>query len=518
MPVTSGTLSGATSLPNLTEAGRSRQPETQNTGSSAARLSHPDLPGRMVQFSQSAGEPLRDLPFDRTRRQETAQNALARFLDSDTPAGAEETYEDMSGAQEIYEDMSGAQVQGESDDEGAYSYARSSAGQDADVYMEMRAPAGQDADLYEDMSGPVDRGDGEYDDVRAPARQDADLYEDMSGSVGRDDGEYDDVRAPARQDADLYEDMSGSVDRSDGEYDDVRAPARQDADLYEDMSGEQETYEDMSGAQVQGDDEGAYSYARTSAGQDADVYVEMSAPAGQDADLYEDMSGSVDRDDGEYDYVRASARQDADLYEDMSGAQETYEDMSGAQETYEDMSGAQETYEDMSGAQETYEDMSGDVYEDMQQGEALYTEPGAVYEEVAPPVREAPLDRTVDRTAAKALARQLKGVHPEVREQMQQLIAAGKVSSQDQLVRLTNEKTAHWVVQKRVDKWYQEGVDQFKKAGFPTSHLETVPTEELFSTIEEAIQRHDGLFKYNEVKSSARKVVSDYLHHNLLRK
>ncbi|MCY4363344.1 MAG: hypothetical protein OXE42_14405 [Gammaproteobacteria bacterium] len=386
----------------------------------------------MVQFSQSAGEPLRDLPFDRTRRQETAQNALARFLDSDTPAGAEETYEDMSGAQEIYEDMSGAQVQGESDDEGAYSYARSSAGQDADVYMEMRAPAGQDADLYEDMSGPVDRGDGEYDDVRAPARQDADLYEDMSG--------------------------------------------------------EQETYEDMSGAQVQGDDEGAYSYARTSAGQDADVYVEMSAPAGQDADLYEDMSGSVDRDDGEYDYVRASARQDADLYEDMSGAQETYEDM------------------------------SGDVYEDMQQGEALYTEPGAVYEEVAPPVREAPLDRTVDRTAAKALARQLKGVHPEVREQMQQLIAAGKVSSQDQLVRLTNEKTAHWVVQKRVDKWYQEGVDQFKKAGFPTSHLETVPTEELFSTIEEAIQRHDGLFKYNEVKSSARKVVSDYLHHNLLRK
>ena len=349
-------------MPNLAEAAEGRQTELQNTGRSDAGLSHPGLQGRTFQFTQSAGETLRDLPVDRTLRQEAAQNALARFLGAPSSAGAEEDiYVPMSSAQteNEYEPMNVAQTPAETGapTEGEYSYARTFGGATA------RAPAG----------------------TGAPAE---DQYVPMTGAQA----EY--VNAPV----------------SDG----------------------QETYEPMNVAQTP---------------------AEAGAPA---EDEYVPMTGA------QAEGVNAPA-QDEDLYT-----------------------------------------IPENIYDHPDSPDLQNTPPPL------PPRLKAGKDR-IEKLSRLLESKQMKGVRPEVRKQVAQLVADGKVYSQNVLMDVIKEKTMVWVMDNRADQWYQEAVDDARKKGMPVDKL-AAQMEDPFLKLQTEIMSRDGLVNYDDnLKSTGRKIMREHV-------
>ena len=286
-------------MPNLAEAAEGRQAELQNTGRSDAGLSHPGLQGRTFQFTQSAGEILRDLPVDRTLRQEAAQNALARFLGAPSSAGAEE-------------------------------------------------------DIYVPMSS-------------APAE---DEYEPMS----------------IAQTEDEYEPMS--------------------------IAQTEDEYEPMTGTQTEG----------------------VNAPA-QDEDLYT---------------------------------------------------------------------IPENIYEHPDSPDLQNTPPPL------PPRLKAGKDR-IEKLSRLLESKQMKGVRPEVRKQVAQLVADGKVYSQNELMDVIKEKTMVWVMDNRADQWYQEAVDDARKKGMPVDKL-AAQMEDPFLKLQTEIMSRDGLVNYDDnLKSTGRKIMREHV-------
>ena len=105
------------------------------------------------------------------------------------------------------------------------------------------------------------------------------------------------------------------------------------------------------------------------------------------------------------------------------------------------------------------------------------------------------------------LLQELKGVRAEVQAEMKQTLAGGEVSGRAPLISLTNEKTAAWVQNNRIGQWYMEGLD---RAGLSAPRQGTVP-QDLVGLIMDAIEQHDGLYNYEDVKSGSRKIINDYL-------
>ena len=339
-------------MPNLAEAAEGRQTELQNTGRSDAGLSHPGLQGRTFQFTQSAGETLRDLPVDRTLRQEAAQNALARFLGAPSSAGAEE---------EIYVPMSSAQTENE----------------------------------YEPMTV-----------AQTPAE----------------------TGLPAEGE---YEPMNVAQDPAE-----TGAPT-----------------------------EGEYSYARTFGGATARAPAGTGAPA-------------------------------EDQYVPMTGAQTENE--------YEPMTGTQAEGVNAPAQDEDLYTIPENIYDHPDSPDLQNTPPPL------PPRLKAGKDR-IEKLSRLLESKQMKGVRPEVRKQVAQLVADGKVYSQNVLMDVIKEKTMVWVMDNRADQWYQEAVDDARKKGMPVDKL-AAQMEDPFLKLQTEIMSRDGLVNYDDnLKSTGRKIMREHV-------
>ena len=293
---------------------------------------------------------------------------------------------------------------------------------------------------------------------------------------------------------------------------------------YTDMSGAQapagtnapaeEEYTDMSGAQAPAGTNAPAEeeYTALSGTQNESVYTPLIDRQTEGATAHAPAETDAPA-EGEYSYARTfggtTARAPAGT---GAPAEEEYTDMSGAQalagtEVREDA----ELYVEMENQEDIYEKIYDGTYDDTQAGNPLYAD---VYDVVAaqnaPPDAIDEYDVPVNFTKdfKKKLSKQLKGVAPKVRGQMEQLIAHDKVANDGQLASLTNDKTATWVLNNRVDQWLGE---KLLALGRPVPDTGAVPSEELVDKVQTHIQNHAGIYKYNDVKSDIRNLVEMHL-------
>ncbi|MCY4363345.1 MAG: hypothetical protein OXE42_14410 [Gammaproteobacteria bacterium] len=436
--------------------------ELRNEGKENERLTHPKWQDRVAQFFRSIGEKLHLVRPDpvRARRQEAAVNALLRLLDSPGSHSVADIIQDRPDASVL----TGREV------------LNLLAQVDLSAALDALAPRETLGDVYRGTKTPASAAPGaEHGSLQEAGReQHENVLQEDAGLVKKMPGQFRSVFEKVA----LEQGANAEVARQDREaerhYENAPQPGAQ---VYENVTGQDTTPEPLYGNATSAADE-VYEDMQP---QTETVYEDVQA---QTEAVYEDVQPRVDE---VYDDTLAVTREpDSPLPELPPEAAQ------------------QETAKAGPARGE-----SEQVYASVLPGTR---EPGSPLPEIPAEAGRREAAGSGDKAEVKALLRQVTGVRGEVRKQVQQEIADGKVQGRDELTRLINEKTADWVVNNRGEQWYREGLAEARKAGAPVAKLETAPPDELFEKIEELIQGHDGVFAYDDIKSAARETVRAHLY------
>lgn len=119
-------------------------------------------------------------------------------------------------------------------------------------------------------------------------------------------------------------------------------------------------------------------------------------------------------------------------------------------------------------------------------------------------------DVTGGKTDMATLSKELEAIHlpNDVRKEMRrELTERRAVYNLSKLAARTNHKTADWILDNRIGKWYRDGLEA---AGRPVPKRGEVP-QRLVDDIADSVSSRETLFDYDEAKSFARGKIAAYL-------